>query len=150
MADFRFRVALRNYLADPDPIKAEAALHAAIRAGIIKTEEPRQSRFVDLAVGVLPKSVYRRLLEDAPDAANWVIRNDIEWLSGAGMYMIGVVDEWEQQVQDISNIDPNDILHSWEDASGNLAYIVFDRPPPEIQELLDEAAEEGYDYVAFE
>lgn len=151
MADLRFRQALRQYLSDPSPHKAEVVLQAAIRAGIIETSnEPHSSPFTDYAIGVLPKGVYRRFLQDAPDAANWIVRNDTEWLNGAGMYMVGIADEWEQTVQDVEGIDPDDIQQEWDDEDGNPWYIIYDRPPQEVQELLDQAAAEGFDYVAFE
>jgi len=50
--DLRFRLLLRQYLANPTPENAEITLIAAIRHGIIPVEqEPAKALFSDMAVG---------------------------------------------------------------------------------------------------
>lgn len=126
MSDLRFRVALRNYLSDQTPANAEAALRAAIRAGIINIEqEPEESPFGDWALAYVPKSVYRGL---SSESHHWINRQEDE--SIRNYYVIGTHGEWE-------TTDEND-------------KIIEDLPPQELQDLLDEASSEGYDYLAFE
>lgn len=126
MSDLRFRVALRNYLANQTPANAEAALQAAIRAGIINTgQEPEESPFGDWGLAYAPKSVYRGL---SSESHHWINRQDDDAIRN--YYVIGTHGEWE-----IMNDDDE---------------LVEDTPPQELQDLVDEASSEGYDYIAFE
>jgi len=132
MSDLRFRVALRNYLADQTPANAEAALQAAIRAGIINTgQEPEESPFGDMGMAYIHKGVYRGL---SKESQLWINRQENESLFNTN-YIIEVNCEWERLEEDDETLEDE---------------LVEDPPPQELQDLLDAASSEGYDYLAFE
>lgn len=125
MSDLRFRVALRNYLGNQTPANAEAALQAAIRAGIINTDrEPEESPFGDWAIAFLPWRPKKGFLQGyralSEDSQRWIAGKDTDLMRD--QYVINIYDD---KLED-------------------------DPPPQEVLDLLDAASSEGYDYLAFE